>query len=196
MSRRLVIAVDCDDVLIETTRFLVRDYNKKFDTHIALEDAHRPNNPDWGTDDSSLILDRLSEIQNTKEYAEIKPNTETIAAIHRLSKTNELHLITARDCSVEVTTMAMLDRYFKGCFTSVEHVGRSRSKGEVCRQINADVLVDDDIRNLISALECGLPPDGAFHFGNYIWNRTDKLPNGVVRVLNWIEVENYFHERS
>jgi 5'(3')-deoxyribonucleotidase len=189
MPRRLVIAVDCDDVLIETTRFLVKDYNNKFSTNVTLGDAHKPNNPDWGTDDNGLILDRLSEIQNSKEYAEIKPITEAINAIHRLVKDNELHLITARDGSVEVATMAMLDKYFSGCFKSVEHVGKARSKGEVCHQIKVDVLIDDNIRNLLSALDYGMPSGGAFHFGNYIWNQLDNPIEDVIECPNWGAVE-------
>lgn len=187
MSKRLIIAVDCDDVLIETTRFLVSEYNKKFGTHVTLKDAHVPNNPDWGTDDSSLILDRLSEIQNSKEYACIVPISEAIDAIKRLSVDNELHLITARNGSVEVATMAMLNEYFTGCFTSVEHVGKSRSKGEVCHQIKADVLIDDNVRHLISALEngvrCGL------HFGDYAWNHLDDPIDGVIECKDWTSIE-------
>lgn len=189
MQRRLVIAVDCDDVLIETTRFLVKDYNDKFGTKVELQDAHKPNNPAWGTNDDGLILDRLSEIQNSKEYAEIKPITEAINAIRRLAKDNEIHLITARDGSVEVVTMIMLDKYFAGCFTSVEHVGKSRSKGEVCRQIKADVLVDDNVHHLSSALEYGVPRGGALHFGNYIWNHLDNPIDGVVECHDWESVD-------
>jgi 5'(3')-deoxyribonucleotidase len=194
MPRRLVIAVDCDDVLIETTLFLVRDYNNKFNTNVNLEDAHKPNNPDWGTDDNGLILDRLSEIQNSKEYAEIKPIAEAINAIHRLVKDNELHLITARDGSVEVATMAMLDRYFSGCFISVEHVGKARSKGEVCRQIKADILIDDNILHLLSALDYGMPSGGALHFGNYLWNQLGDPIEGVIECHNWEAVEREVHK--
>ncbi len=194
MTRRLVIAVDCDDVLIETTRFLVQDYNKNFGTKVTLGDAHKPNNPDWGTDDSGLIMDRLSEIQNSKEYAEIEPIPDAVKAIHRLAKDNELHLITARDGSVEATTMAMLDKYFAGCFNSVEHVGKTRLKGEICRQIKADVLVDDNISHLLSAIEYGMPISGALHFGDYIWNQLDYPIEGVIECNNWESVEREVHK--
>lgn len=189
MPRRLVVAVDCDDVLIETTRFLVDDYNNKFSTKVELKDAHKPGNPDWGTDDYGLVLDRLSEIQNSKQYAEIEPITEAVNAIRRLAKDNELHLITARDGAVEVATMVMLDKYFADCFTSVEHVGKTCSKGEVCRQIKADVLVDDNVRHLLSALEFGMPSGGALHFGNYAWNQLNDPVDGVVECHDWESVE-------
>lgn len=189
MRRRLVIAVDCDDVLLETTPFLVKEYNHKFGTKVILGHAHMTSNPEWGTDDNDLILDRLSEIQNSKEYGEIKPIAEAVGAIQRLAKDNELHLITARSGSVEVATMVMLDKYFTGCFTSVEHVGRVRSKGEVCRQIKADVLIDDSISHLLSALEYGMPNGGALNFGNYIWNQLDSPIEGVVECYDWDAVE-------
>lgn len=189
MPRRLVIAVDCDDVLIETTCFLVEAYNKEFGTDVTLERAHRPNNAEWGTDDDELVLNRLSNLQQTDEYAGLKPIAEAVAAVRRLTETHELHLITARNSSVEAVTMAMLNKYLAGCFTTIEHVGKTRSKGEVCHRIGADVLIDDNIHYLMSAIENGLPFGGALHFGYYPWNQLDKPVEGVIECRDWEAVE-------
>lgn len=189
MSRRLVIAIDCDDVLIETTCFLVESYNKKFGTDVTLEHAHKPNNIEWGTDDDELMLGRLSKLQQTDEYARIEPIVEVVATVGRLAKEHELHLITARDGSVEAVTMAMLNKYLAGCFTTIEHVGKTRSKGEVCHRIGADVLIDDNIHYLMSAIENGLPLGGALHFGYYPWNQLDKPVEGVIECRDWEAVE-------
>ena len=103
---------------------------------------------------------------------------------------HELHLITARPQSSEVITMAMLDNYLASCFQSVEHVGHDRSKGEICAQIGADVLIDDNMKHLVSALEHGVPANGALHFGDYPWNKQENLPDGVVKCLNWKQIMN------
>lgn len=190
MSRRLVIAIDCDDVLLETTPFLVDAYNQKFGTNVTLEHAHASNNPEWGTDDSALILARLTDLQKTDEYCAVMPHPDAILAVRELAKDHELHLITARDPSIENLTRSMLDTYLSGCFTSMEHVGKDRSKGEVCRQIHADVLIDDNIRHLVSALEMGMSAGGALHFGDYVWNSVDTVPTGVVRCGTWRDVQN------
>jgi hypothetical protein len=76
----------------------------------------------------------------------------------------------------------MLDEYFASCFTRVEHVGQTKTKGEVCREINADVLVDDNIKHLHSALEYGV--GSAVWFGNYAWQE-DAAPSDIIRCKDW-----------
>lgn len=185
MARRLIIAIDCDDVLIESTVFLVDAYNAKFGTHVAIERAHDSNSDEWGTTDRGEILGRLSALQHTPEYAQVQPISEAIKAVVELSKVHELHLITARDMSVEKVTMAMLKQYLEGCFTTMEHVGKDRSKGSVCRTLGADILIDDNMKHLVDALAQGMPSGGALHFGDYPWNRTETLPDGVTACANW-----------
>ena len=188
MADRLIIAIDCDDVLIATTEYIVEVYNRQYGTSVTLERSHDPKNEQWGIDDGDVLLRRFSEIQSSEEYAKLVPIQEALRAVKHLSKNHELHLVTARDGSIELITEAMLDEYLPGCFTSMEHVGRERSKGEVCKQLRADMLIDDNLRNLQSALEHGLIPSGAVHFGDYPWNRTKVLPDGIVACKDWVEI--------
>jgi uncharacterized HAD superfamily protein len=184
---KLVIAVDCDDVLIASTEYLVEAYNQQYGTQVTLARAHESGNEEWGVD-SKVVLERLSQLQMTKQYGLLEPSQEAITAIHDLANKHELHLITARDQSVEVVTRVMLDAYLKDCFMTVEHVGNGKPKGEVCRQLKADILVDDNIKHLVSALECGLRPGHALHFGAYPWNNHETLPAGVIKCNDWSSV--------
>jgi len=36
-QRRLIIAVDCDDVLVPTARHIIDDYNERFGTQVGFE---------------------------------------------------------------------------------------------------------------------------------------------------------------
>lgn len=189
MAKRLIIAIDCDDVLIETTEYIVDVYNQQYDTLVALDKSHDQNNEQWRVPDGTLLIQRFNEIQSTEAYARLVPMPEALRVVKQLARDHELHLVTARDGSIEAITEAMLDEYLPGCFTSMEHVGRDRSKGEVCQQLKADILIDDSIRNLLSALEYGLPAGGALHFGEYAWNRVEPLPEGVVTCFDWEAVE-------
>ena len=189
MAKRLTIAIDCDDVLIETTEYIVDVYNQQYDTSVALDKSHDQNNEQWRVPDGTLLIQRFNEIQSTEAYARLVPMPEALRVVKQLARDHELHLVTARDGSIEAITEAMLDEYLPGCFTSMEHVGRDRSKGEVCQQLEADILIDDSIRNLQSALEYGLPAGGALHFGEYAWNRVEPLPEGVVTCFDWEAVE-------
>lgn len=189
MAKRLIIAIDCDDVLIETTDYIVDVYNQQYDTSVALDKSHDQNNEQWRVPDGTLLIQRFNEIQSTEAYARLVPMPEALRVVKQLARDHELHLVTARDGSIEAITEAMLDEYLPGCFTSMEHVGRDRSKGEVCQQLKADILIDDSIRNLQSALAYGLPAGGALHFGEYAWNRVEPLPEGVVTCFDWEAVE-------
>lgn len=185
----MIIAIDCDDVLIETTEYIVDVYNQQYDTSVALDKSHDQNNEQWRVPDGTLLIQRFNEIQSTEAYARLVPMPEALRVVKQLARDHELHLVTARDGSIEAITEAMLDEYLPGCFTSMEHVGRDRSKGEVCQLLKADILIDDSIRNLLSALEYGLPAGGALHFGEYAWNRVEPLPEGVVTCFDWEAVE-------
>lgn len=189
MAKRLIIAIDCDDVLIETTEYIVDVYNRQYGTSVTLDRSHDQDNEQWGVADGEQLIQRFNEIQSTEEYAGLVPMPEALRAVKLLARDHELHLVTARHGSIEAITEAMLNEYLPGCFTSMEHVGRDRSKGEVCRQLKADILIDDSIRNLQSVLEHGLPAGGALHFGMYAWNRVNPLPEGVISCFDWETVE-------
>lgn len=188
MAKRLIIAIDCDDVLIETTEYIVDAYNHQYGTSVTLDRSHDSGNEQWGVVEDEL-LQRFNELQSTEEYARLLPMPEALRAVKQLARDHELHLVTARDGSIEAITEAMLNEYLPGCFTSMEHVGKERSKGEVCKQLGADILIDDNLRNLLSALESGLPAGGALHFGEYAWNRVEPLPEGAVACFDWAAVE-------
>ncbi len=190
MTRRLIMAIDCDDVLIPTTPYLVDEYNKLYNTHVTIEGSHESGSTAWGSNDKKVILKRLTDIQASKEYATLEPFDDAISVVRRLATRHELHLVTARDEEITHVTMTMLDNYLYGCFASVEHVGDGGlSKGEVCKRLGADILIDDNAKHLVSALEHGINPGSALHFGDYPWNRTKLTPKGVVRCDNWDEVE-------
>lgn len=186
--KRLVIAIDCDDVLIESTKLLVDLYNARYSTNVILARAHVPHNDEWEVDDVATLIGRFSELHASNEQLDVVPFKDAITTVHKLAETHELHLVTARHKSIEDVTIRMTDEHLKDCFTTIEHVGKDRSKGEVCKQLGVDILIDDSIRNLTSALEYGLLKGGAIHFGDYEWNQLDSLPDGVIQCDDWLSV--------
>jgi hypothetical protein len=84
----------------------------------------------------------------------------------------------------------MLERYFHGLFTSVEHTGMfgktARSKGDVCVEIGADLLIDDHLHH---AQQVAAKNIDVLLFGNYPWNQAETLPKHIRRVQGWADVE-------
>jgi len=185
MTRRLVIAVDCDDVLVRTTPFLVDAYNQRYGTNATLAQSHDPSYEIWQADED-LQVERWSVLGETEGYRDLGPDATEALILHDLAKNHDLHLVTARNEHEREFTLEMLNRELDGVFKSMEFVGWYGSKGEVCKRLGADVLIDDNARHLYGAIESGLPKNGAFLFGDYPWNTSD---SGLKRCLDWPAVK-------
>lgn len=186
--KRLVIAVDCDDVLVPTTTFFVEEYNKRYGTNVLLEQAHTQSDDIWGAT-HTVMLERFTETMQTDTYQNLGPTAEEVAVLTELAKNHEFHVITARKEDERALTQAMIDRYLPGIFMSLELVGWQGSKGDVIQRINADVMIDDSARHLHDAIEKGLPKRGALLFGEYPWNTNDSLHDDLTVCVDWAAVK-------
>lgn len=196
LPKQLVIAVDCDDVLVATTPYFIEAYNERYGTSVALEDAHNMSYKIWGAN-PELIIQRLDELTMTDEYKALGPVEDEVDVLERLSEYHALHLVTARKPEEYDLTQAMIDRDLPDVFESLDFVGWTGSKGEVCKRIGADILVDDSIRHLHDALKWGLPKGHALLFGDYPWNAVDSAQlKGIRRCPTWQDVEQVVNEIS
>ena len=185
MAKKLVVAIDCDDVLLPSMIRIVERYNVLYQTAVELEYAHTSAYPGWNAD-RDTIHGRILEIQTSPEYAVTPPFEDAIATVHRLAVEHELHLVTARPVTMMDVTNAMIETHFGECFVGVEHVGLDGSKGEICRRIAADVLVDDNLKHLVDA-----ESSGTIHglwFGEYPWQQNDSS-DAAIRCADWMAVE-------
>ncbi len=195
MTKRLVIAIDCDDVLIDSSERIVERYNAKYGTAIDLSHMYRQDS-DWGAGSHEKAIDRMNELMlDDRILDDLVPNDETIRSVHALASQHELHLVTGRQTYLEPSTRALLETYFQGCFTSVEHTNYiasasstepRRSKGEVCAKIHADILIDDHVKHGKNVLNHGVRE--VLLFGDYPWNQMDDFTPGITRCRDWNEV--------
>jgi 5'(3')-deoxyribonucleotidase len=200
--KRLVIAIDCDDVLISTAQNTVNDYNDKFGTSLKLVDFYGgATMATWGTDDYDVAVARVNDYISSDIFAKLKPYPDAIVAIRQLAKNHELHLVTGRSDFLEPVTARMLATYFPNCFQSIEHTNfiimststaKKRTKGEVCMNLKADILIDDHIAHGENVIAAGLKE--MIVFGNYPWNQNNALPKGMVRCVNWDETVREIEE--
>lgn len=196
MTKRLIIAIDCDDVLVDTVHDILNFYNKKYGTDIDETDYYDDIRPErLGVATLHEAIDRFNERLMMQEHHDIPPTTEAIETVRRLAVNHELHLVTGRQQVFESATTRMVERYFAGCFTTIEHTNyytvdkkaHKRTKGEVCRSLNVDVMVDDFLDHIENALDAGVPH--GIVFGNFDWGKRRPLPKGAVRCLDWRSVE-------
>lgn len=198
-SERLVWAVDCDDVIVPTAEVLVAAYNERYDTSVTL-DAFYDNTDTWGAASHDEATRRVGALLREGVTDNIAPTQDTIDALAYLASVDELHMVTGRQTYLEEVTHRMLDTYLPGIFRTVEHTNYyaeeerglfTRTKGEVCAALHADVLIDDHIAHGNSVLESGLKE--VIVWGDYPWNQARRLGRGMVRCVSWEEV---FRERE
>ncbi len=183
---RLILAVDCDDVLLPSQEHIVNRYNMQWGARVSLENSYNAASETWEAD-PAIIAERIYDIQLSEEYGEIEPFPDAVEACRRLAEQYELHLVTARPERIISVTTAMLNRYFSGIFNKIEHIGMSGSKGDVCRSLEASVLIDDNLHHLERAAQCDVPH--LLWFGDYPWQSDSAGEVEVVRCRDWYEVE-------
>lgn len=182
--KRLQIAIDCDDVLVPAAPSILDHYNRTYNASVLLKDFYS----DWG-EPSDVAIKRVDIFLKTPEYQSIKPFAEAIEALRSLNVRHDLHMVTGRPDYLSDATHRMLAAHFPDIFKTVQFTNffgaKPRSKAEVCRELNADVLIDDHLHHATVVAESGIP---ALLFGEYPWNESTDLPNNVHRTKNWQEV--------
>lgn len=182
----MTIAIDCDDVLIDSTAFVVATYNTRYATNVKLENAFVSSNPEWGVDRPEVFR-RFHEIYSSEEFRCLEPRADARASIANLAQNHVLHLVTARDLVLELVTLQMLNTFFPDCFRDICHVGEG-SKGSICMALNADMLIDDNAKHLRDALDRGV--EHTVWFGEYPWQTQDLSDSNLGnRYKDWREVE-------
>ncbi|HEY1835463.1 MAG TPA: hypothetical protein VGG13_01430, partial [Candidatus Saccharimonadales bacterium] len=69
----------------------------------------------------------------------------------------------------------------------------SKVAKEIAQEIGAKYLIDDNAEYCVLSQDIGVQ---ALLFGDYGWNRKEKLVKGVTRVKEWAAVLQYFDEQS
>lgn len=194
-TKRLIIAIDCDDVLVPTARHIIEDYNERFGTSVTFEHFYDTTDltlDTWGVKTREEAIERVAEFLHSDKHSRIAPDADTIRAVKALADRHELHLVSGRVDALKPVTEQMLQVYFPGCFQTIEHTNfiapkssklARRSKGDICKIIGADILIDDHPHHVKSVLEANV--DKAILFGEYAWNRSAAMSSGMVRCKDW-----------
>ena len=197
--RAATIAVDIDDVLFPFVEGIADYHNDVTGSNLTLDDyATFDFSAIWGLDAAAAeeIVGDFMQGDNLH----MQPLAGARDALRRLSQNYNVVLVTARNQYFEADTIAWLERHLSGLFQKVifagnPHDGRLyRPKGEVCRELGVELLIDDHPRNLLSAAEHGI--DGVL-FGLKPWSVLDGVSTRITPCRDWSAVmEHIYHGRS
>jgi len=199
--QRKVVAIDIDDVVADTVSAIVHNLSLMSGKEITQEHFKHPGEY-WGYYEELIKRLGLGEEFNYETVVSaIEKNSDLIfpvegaqEALKKIMKKMDIVFITARHLDRETETKKWIEDYFGVPEKDVHVLGNNfagplRSKGEVCVEIGANWLIDDNPEHCLSAIEYGLR---AILFGDYGWQH--KAPDHLYRAKTWIEVERFLDE--
>ncbi|TFK57584.1 hypothetical protein OE88DRAFT_1618715 [Heliocybe sulcata] len=179
-----IIAVDLDDVLSETNRYIADWHNKYYGSNMTLDDFHYYHywkNPYWGTPDETN--EKVKRFYSTSAILNAQPVPGALEGTKRLREMGyRLIIVTARARNQLEPSWKWLEEHFPGIFESVICIGQFEetiedegheivtklTKAEVCRSLPAILMIDDSLDNALSPHTH--KPIPVLLFGTYPWN--------------------------
>lgn len=193
------IAVDIDDVLSTHAEDFIRFSNETWGTNLTVDDYDEDWEKMWGVS-AEETASRSDELHSSGAIGNYGHRQEALQSLKRLKERFNLVIVTSRRRVIMKETTDWLESYFKGLFSEVHYAGMwdsytsesaKATKADVCKQIGADYLIDDQLKHCSAAAEAGIP---SLVFGDYKWNKSKDLHPLVSRVHSWQEVEDYFED--
>ena len=194
--RRLRIAIDVDDVLAENAAGFVAFSNQRWGTKLTVDDYDEHWAKMWQVDNDEMRR-RAAEYFDSATIRQYGHIGGALDVLERLSSQHHLMIATSRRLHMKHDTLAWVEEHFPNVFssTAVYFAGiwdeprgdaHAMTKAELVNQIDADVLIDDQLKHCIAVANQGRH---GLLFGEYAWNRTRELPDFVTRCPNWRAVE-------
>ena len=195
------MAIDIDDVLADSTENLRLRVNQRLNVNIETQHYKVPG-PYWSYYEHIWEKHNVAHLVNHTELeadmetdqSHIVPVAGAQKALKVLAKKYDIFLITARNPAWAHATELWMQQHFNGVFESLHMVGSkkhqgesARTKGEVCKELGASWLVDDNPEHCLSAIEYGAQ---AVLFGDYGWHFD--APEHLTKCKDWPAVLEYF----
>jgi len=199
----IVVAVDCDEVLCEFISGINKWHNRVHGTNTSLSQytsTHFASVPGWGGDavTNQKVRDFFS---GSPEWLGLSPLIDAFSTLEALKMKFpffEFHVVTARSCTQREDTLKWLSRHFPGIFKNAHFLSAYdnplhqdapvRTKGEVCKELGACMLVDDSAKYCI---EAAVHVPLVILFSRMPWNTGDPswehpgLPCNIVSTKTW-----------
>lgn len=192
------ITIDFDDVIVPTAVEMMEIYNEMFNQQVDV--AHFYSGPTletWGTDDMTIIQNRIEQIIPIIDAKAVVPTDEAIWGIRELVRDGHRpHILTSRDQLRSKVTTGILRTYYSGYIESLTFTnqfvsedrwaGERIGKGVVSHGLGAKLHIDDHVKHGYDVLDMGTP--FAFVFGDTPWNKDCEQRLGLERHPGWYSI--------
>lgn len=188
-SNKPVIAVDLDDVLFDFIGYFFDWHNQVFQTNFKPQDFHQRRLWELWNGTKEQAGERIARFFEEIDMLAMPPIAGAQQTLQQIKDTHSLVVISARSAHTLQDTQDWLDKYFHGLFSKT-YLGISdplakqniHNKAELCQQVGAKTLIDDQLKNLEDCAALGIR---FLLFGDYAWNQIINLPPNTTRVTDW-----------
>lgn len=201
---RKTIAIDIDDVLSLHAQAFTEFSNERWGTQLTADDYD---------DDWSLLWELDKELEEHRAEMDVRANEffakriagmahiqDAYEVLVKLKKDFNLVIVTSRRLQIKAETLAWIDEkfpgifeqsdiYFAGFYDKINAGSAYRNKGDIVRDLQADYLIDDQVKHCNGAAEHGIR---ALLFGGYAWHERSEIHEDVIPIGSWREVKEYF----
>lgn len=189
----MLIAVDIDDVLADTRRQFLYYLIENMGISIRWEDLTTYHLEKVLLCEETAVLNWLQVFEASSLYRSLPLLPNAAESVLRLSSKHTFCAVTARHQGQSEATNIFLNTYFPNIITEVHYLYSSfgekayPSKMEICKEINADILIEDQFEHARECVDVGLP---VLLFSTP-WNRFVEEHSLLKRVDNWEDIVNY-----
>ncbi|KAK7328630.1 hypothetical protein VNO77_22744 [Canavalia gladiata] len=198
LPQKLVVAVDVDEVLGNFVSALNKFIADRYSSNYSVSEYHVYEFFKIWNCSRDEANTRVHEFFETPYFKSgIQPIPGARMALQKLSRFCNLSVVTSRQNAIKDHTIEWIEKYYSGLFQDI-HFGNhfaldgvSRPKSEICRSLNAKVLIDDNPRYAIECAEAGIRVLLFDYENSYPWSKTESADQHALvhKVKNWEEVE-------
>ncbi|MCL2339016.1 MAG: hypothetical protein FWC51_03645 [Proteobacteria bacterium] len=157
------IAIDCDEVILDTTPAVREFYISLHPDTFIPENEYSGNWTVFGPDAAAHAANWrafIDDFANTENFARIPPLPGAVEYIRQLKRDGHRIFVLSsisNDAAVCDRRAAYLEKTIgPGVIDRVVCITLATSKKEELRRNNADILIDDTIRNIDDAIDMGI----------------------------------------
>lgn len=162
---RALLALDVDDVLADFREAFVRVTREISGIDVRSDEYSEDWRSLWGTDE--LTTRRLATALKAPDFMlELLPLPGSQKAITDLAGTHDLIALTSRSTKLLDVTEQWLKIQYGSAFQKIVPLGfwddlsgqaaREKSKGEICKELGVQLLIDDQLKHCLSCSRLGI----------------------------------------
>ena len=179
IKKAVIIMVDLDSTIIDTSQTIINLYNK-YNPNNKIKYTENHN---WNFEPMIKTKEQLSELFKLFDseyfYDEVIFKENALEVVHDLCEKYKVIICTKHNESRKPVTSKFIKRMFPKA--ELKFVDNFSDKGK----IECDVAIDDKPESLNSFNDTVLK----ICFGDYVWN---KSWDGV-KMTNWLEIKEFFN---